>query len=573
MKRYIYTLLFFLISITVGLGQQYQRMQISASDLGNISIPAYGNPISVKAHCLDEARDLPSAKVSLGNILNNPKNVLVEFTDNNEIKTLNELLVKGKNKGIEITGSDDYTEEELLKEIINDISLGKEPSLTLKVKVKNNTQRPIKFICKGNLQVGEILEPDVQTYGATEQDEIWVNTSLKKLSELGYISNSDFENSLKSQSLTERKEKLNEIVRKFEVDKKIESTGDLHTKNTQSTFNTVYNKYLVEKVRQDKIKKDIFKTFDLGINGNTSDDLIRNYKAATGITEDISWVDLKNKIKKDYDENLYFLYDKFSFSYIKYLKSKKIKGLLIKYSEYAKKNLVALENNLFASKIDQSKVHILNFLSKTEDDETFKTLRVLFPNNHSDFSAEEISNLKQKIKGNGIKYIFCFGHYKKDKIFTTVNGKTIEYNIDLIYKIGKLLNVEMFFIGCESSLATGGGTGTTINVNSIKILNNLFESLNTAESLGGFFTTFTSKGEQKYNFSYEFEENTEIIKVFVFERVETEFGNNYNNIKNQRIVISFPQSFYGGIINQNNNYGLDTMKRYKLTNSIINGKK
>jgi hypothetical protein len=160
--------------------------------------------------------------------------------------------------------------------------------------------------------------------------------------------------------------------------------------------------------------------------------------------------------------------------------------------------------------------------------------------------------LKQKVKANGVKYIFCFGHYKKGKIFTTVNGKTIEYDIDLLNKIGKQLNVEMFFIGCESSLATYGGTGTTINVNSIIILNDLFESLNTAESLGDFFTTFTSKGEYKYNFSYEFEENTGIVRVFVYNRAETEFGNNYHDLTKPKIVFSFPSYFLNAIINKNN---------------------
>jgi hypothetical protein len=411
MKSYIYTLLFFLVSVTVGLGQQYQRMQIFASDLSNISIPASGKPIKIKANCLDEARDLPTSKVSLGNILNNAKNVLVEFTDNSQICPLNELLKKGRNQGIEITGSDInlkkikdaysqlvITNPEIqyysTKTQIKIIQSYKPELFQIKVQIKNNTNRQIKFICKGDLQVGQMIEPVVQTYGATEQDEIWVNTSLKKLNELGYLSNKDFENSLKSQSLTKKKEKLSEIVKKFEIDKEIESTGDLHSKKTQSKFNAVYNKYLTEKVRQDKIKKDLFKTFDLGINGNTADDLIRNYKFATGITEDKSWEELKLKIKKDYDDNLYFMYDKSSDSYIKYLKSKKIKGLLFKNSEYVKNNFNALENNLFTSKIDQSKVHILNFLSKTEDDETFKTLRGLFPNNHSDFSVTEINKLK-----------------------------------------------------------------------------------------------------------------------------------------------------------------------------------
>jgi hypothetical protein len=553
MKSYIYILSFLLFSATVGLGQQYQRMQISAPDLNNISISANGNPVTIKAHCLDQARKVPTSKVSLSNILNNPQNVKIEFTDNGETKPLSEVLAKGKNNGIEVTGSDDYSEEELFNEFLNALMSGKEPSLTLKVKIKNNTNRPIRFICKGDLQLGELAEPSVQTYGATEQDEIWVNTSLIKFNELGYISNSDFENSLKNTDISEKKKKLKQIVKNFESDKKLEPTGDLHSKITQSKFNEVYNKYLAEKVRQDKIVKDLFKTFDLGINGKTAYDLRKNYEAAAGITEDISWEELKKKIKKDYDENLYFLYDKSSNSYIKYLKSKKINGLLIKISDYVKRNFAALEDNLFANKIDQSKVHILNFLSKTEDDETFKTLRRLFPNNHSDFSVTEIGKLKQKIKANGVKYMFCFGHYKKAKIFTTVNGKTIEYDIDLLYKIGDQLNVEMFFIGCESSLATGGGTGTTINVNSIRILNSLFESLNSSESLGGFFTAFTSKGEKKYNFSYEFEETTGIVRVFVYERAESEFGNSYHDDTKPKIVFSFPPYFFSGIINQNNN--------------------
>lgn len=568
MKRYIFTLLFFLVSLTV-FGQQFQRMQISAFDLNGLSISAKGSPIDIKANCLDEARDLPTPKVSLGNILNNPKNVLVEFTDNSQIRPLNELLNKGKNQGIEITGSDINLQEieDGYKEL-----LASKPEIQyypietqlkflrrynpdifqLKVKIKNYTNRPIKFICKGDLQIGEMIEPEVQTYGATKQDEIWVNTSLKKFSELGYISNSDFQNSLQSLSLTERKSKLESVVREFESVKKIEPTGDLHSKKTQSEFNATYNKYLAEKARQEKIVKDVFKSFDLGINGNTIDDLLNNYKAAKGITKNISWEELKKQVKQDYDDNLYFLHDKSSNSYIKYLKSKRIKGLLLKYSDNVKRNLNAFENTLFASKIDQNKIHILNFLSRTEDNETFKTLKQLFPNNHSDFSTKEIKELKQKIKKSGVKYLFCFGHYKKGKIFTTVNGKTIEYDIELLYKIGKQLNVEMFFIGCESSLATGGGTGTTINVNSIKILNNLFESLNSSESLGDFFTTFSSKSEHKYNFSYEFDETTGIVRVFVYERVETEFGNNYHDNTKPKIVFSFPPYYFNAIIYQNN---------------------
>lgn len=302
----------------------------------------------------------------------------------------------------------------------------------------------------------------------------------------------------------------------------------------KNKLNKDYDEYLFEKE-----VIEYFANNDIGIKGENAKELIEKYKQA--ISDDISWSDIKLKIREDYENRRYYLFDKWNTQYIPYVRSIKINGLIFKESDYIRRNFTRLEEALFLKKIDKRNMHILNFLDKSEDKRTYETIIKYFPNNHSDFSLIELVKLKNEIKEKNIKYLFCLGHFEKGKIFTYVNGTKHAYNIDIIYKIADELNIEVFLIGCKSSLASGGRTGTTLNVNSITILEIIYESLQSSNSFGEFLSRFVSRGEQTYNFAFEFEEPTNIVKVHVYEKGD--YSNETYNDNTKEVVVSFKMKY------------------------------
>lgn len=232
--------------------------------------------------------------------------------------------------------------------------------------------------------------------------------------------------------------------------------------------------------------------------------------------------EIPDLVKADYRNKLYYVYDKIRREYILYVRANRIKSLVIRQTDYTNRNLSRLEEALFQKKINSSEVYILNFLSHDEDFRTIKTLSELFPNNHSDFSFENFDKIKKDIKSKRIKYLFCMGHYDAGEIFTHAQGSRIEYGIDLLKNIGKTQSVEIFFLGCESSLAAGGGMGTTTKINSVKMLNELFKALKVAKSLGDLYVVLSEN--TPYGFALTFDENFGLIKIEPFDFDDPSFS-------------------------------------------------
>lgn len=395
---------------------------------------------------------------------------------------------------------------------------------------------------------GEIPVISLPEISSAEQE--YINSNLAKFKKLGYNSDT-YINML---TPFERKDLLASTVKKFEQHNALPETANLNSPITKKKFEHRYSQYLEEKNKKDKIIVDYFTKYDIGIKGSNADALIKSYVAATETGETSDWLALRSLIKKDFDDNLYYLYDKDSKKYVSYIKSQKIKRLLYKKTRYSLSNIEDLEQSLFLQKIDLKKFFILNFLARTEDNSTFKTLDKLFPGNYADFSLSNLIDLKTRIQTEGIKFLICFGHYSNGKIYATSDAE-IGYDVDVICNIAKTMGVQVFLLGCRSSLSSGGKTGTLVNVNSIAILNKLFEALSVSKSLADFVGALAAAETSTFGFAFEFEETTglvksnqiktDLIKIMVFDNSE---GKNWYD---SAIPIWVPKNYFPLIIPNN----------------------
>lgn len=574
----IYSLLLLCLTTLPGFSQAYQRMLIPQGQATEIIYP--GGKGSLKALCLDYFRSAPGAATSLDHILSQGSEVIVRFSDGMTPATarLQDLLgwkifLKGSN----------WTAHQ--QDLRRQISLGRSGLndnlldfyLTFQqidwqrdkfvLTVINDTGRPFRLNVTQNIQVGHDGELPAVVHSASNQKEQWRRETeiyQKQLQKIGYDNVYDFRRSnkfstkqefeallakrLEAQKASDREEAIRLAEdRAAEARRKIEETRQKAEEERQRK----------EKIAFDKTVSTHFKKFDIGIKANSSEEYIRKYNAIAG--KNHTWDEVKMGVEADYKNRIYYIFDNATQEYTSYIISTRIKGqkgerFLFKNTQYVRSNIKFLEEALFLKKINQSNCHILNFLDKSEDKATYEALLKLFPNNHSDFSLVSISKLKQKLKSSGIKFLFCFGHFKEGAIFTEVDGIMHYYNISTLDKIAKEVGVEVIYLGCKSSLATKGGSGTVINVNSIDILNNLFKSVQNSTNLGEFFSNFASGGQGNYNFTYQFEENSGIIRVNVYHRHRQNKKSEeyYHSEKTQQIVLEFPRSFFPNLFHINN---------------------
>lgn len=510
MKK-IFSLVLLLFLTLKGFSQNYQRMLIPS---GNISLTASGTTANsiVPAKCIDYLRAVPTSAISLHNILQNANKVIVKYNDSKlpQEEPLSNIL--GKDKGIHISGE--------------------KPSIfgQLFLKVTNKTGRPLDIDIQDEIVVSEIDEQLAKKYKNDNQSELWSSDIDEYKEDLDYI---DF---LPDLLLKDRVDHFksqyssikNEIDFKEKLNEKVSEKKEIRALREQKRK---------ERIALDKSIVDAFQATDIGIKGKTVNEYINNYSKATEKTQfKRSVIDA---ITSDFRNNIYYIPIKKrngEIEYIKYLKSKRIKGLLYRYSDYVVKYHTRIENNLASKKIGLDNIEILNFLDKSEDTRTYELLNTLFPDNSSDFTLQSISKLKQRLKNKNTEYLFCYGHYEEGKIFTYVNDVKHAYSIDMINHIASELGIKVFFIGCKSSLATKGASGTTVDVNSIEMLNVLFDSLRDATNVVDFLKNLVKNSKGKHQFTFEFDENTGIIKIKINDNKRQEY---YHEGTSPQIVIRY----------------------------------
>lgn len=576
--------------------QGFQRMQIPFSALNGLVLPAAAEPIEVLANCLDEAKHLPDETVSLNYILNGSDKAKVHFEGQKSAIPLAQLLQKGVDGGISITGAS------ALETLLEAERMAREGRRNgdfpgFMIHLTNYTGKRLKISCQGNLQVGNIREPAAQEYGGEGQLSVWYNISLKKFNDLGYISDAETDALISGGSLLEKRLKLEELGKEFKNRKGISPDADPEfegntrlireerlrreekerekqdtlvndnlkkfnklgyipdaamgsilknesLENKQARLSALVKTFQIDyygtnsdgnvgwlagskefngetkglretKYRQDQEIAELFSKHDFGIPGRTADERVANYRKV----KDNRWLTrsaIVKNIRSDVDANVCYIYSERTGEYIPYIRSRQIKNVLFTRSEYAVRYMQQLEDNLFREKLDRSNIHILNFLSPGEEHvgSTIEALQRLFPDNHSDYSLTEVARLKKLIKAKKIKYLICLGHFGQGRIFTIIDGENVGIDVKDLYKMGVELGVYIIPLGCESSIATDGRTGTLDIVNSLRIVNELFESFNAAATLGEFLAGMARNKE----FVWEFEEQTQLIKVHIFER-------------------------------------------------------
>ena len=478
MMKKLVSILFLLFLSLQSYSQVYQRMLIPKGQ--NIVIES-GETMPVDAICLDYFKKVPIADAELNFLLSDTKNTTVIY--NNKVTSLKSLL---GNKSISIKGSN-------ANQPVN------QPDKFELIFI-NNTTETLSINFENDIQVGdnEFLK-EAAFYGDYDQNNQWEAEFNGKLNEMGYANiyqyslMNDFKNDV-------------EFLNKLNKD---------------------YNKYLLKKAKNKKIIT-VFKNNNIGISGDTAKELLDNYNKAAN--KNISRNDIVNQVKKDFEERKLYILNNETGKYIIFLRGKKIINAKYKYSRFTEKNFEQIEKNLFTKKIDKSNYEILNFLDKSEDSKTFEMLNNLFTNNLSHFTLNSLNSLRTKLENNNIEYLFCVGHYKTGKIFTYIDGTPHYYSTDMLKDIAQELGINIFFIGCKSSLTTNGSSGTTINVNSIKMLNTLFDSLSNATNFGEFLSNMGS------NITFEFNEDVELVIVRMFSE---EDESNYYTTEESQVVIEF----------------------------------
>jgi len=312
-------------------------------------------------------------------------------------------------------------------------------------------------------------------------------------------------------------------------------TPDSYNKMDITITNPQIEASIIEKKNINNELLIFAKKNNIGIIADNYENYASQYYKAANIRV-INFSHLKEQILQDFNNNIYYSYSKENDNYQKCLKSKNIKGLLYKYSIYTKNNILDLESNLLLKKVQFKKIHLLNFISEYEyskdQTNTFNTLKSLFHEKYTDFSKINILKFKQYVSKNNIKYIVCFGHFKDGKINTMSQFGIIEYDIDFIAKLAKNMNIELIFLGCNSSFSTSKGVATTKTMYTISALENLYNSFQTSETMGQFLNEISNK-DTDYTYTYSFDVETELEKF----RAQSSNYNTTQSIDDSQISI------------------------------------
>ena len=481
--RFLLHILFLLLPL-IGISQsQYQRMLIPNQ---NITLTASGinSSASVLGKCIDPFAKIPESSTNLANVLQNSQNAIVEFTDEDLPSSIPLKEIIGKQNGIIIKGDENGT---LINSLLSD-------EIKIYLEFKNKTNRPLRIKIENDIVLGEKDDPLSKTYRDKPQSELWkdkYNEYSKDLNELGFDTD--------------------------DVSRNVQDFKESYFQKKEPTEQEFENKIIELKNVKSNRKKvlDAFRKYDIGVKETTVDNLITEFNKAT--RKNCSPQNIVKELSKEFNEGNYYLYSSATDNYIPFIRSKRIEGMLFKKTDYVNKYHQRIEDNLFRREINESNFEILNFLDKSEDERTYNLLKELFPNNSSDFTFQSLTEFKSKLKERNIEFLFCFGHYENGAIFTFAGKEKIKhsYDIDFLQKLASELDIKLFFIGCKSSIATQGGTGTTINVNSLEVLQDLFQSLNNANNLGEFLSNLGKRNRGTY--TYEFDENTGIIRVRIYD--------------------------------------------------------
>jgi len=359
---------------------------------------------------------------------------------------------------------------------------------------------------------------------ARKRQDLLAYTKLQKFNSLGYISD-DALRSLKNLSFEDKQKKVRELAIAFGRDEGKNLYGDISTLDDDKAFNGDAAAFKAKRLKQDREITELFSKHNIGITGKTPDNILTECRKV----RDYGWLTreaLIDKIKEDITANVYYLYVEQYGEYLPYLRSAHIAGLLYTKSEYSVRHMRQLEENLFSEKIDRSSIHILNFLSPDEPliKSTFESLEKLFPDNHSRYSTKDLVTLKKQIRQKKVKFLICLGHFDEGKIVIKTGQQSIDIPIEELYKIGIELGVKVIPLGCESSFASGGKTGTTKIVNSYTTVNKIFESLSAAATLGEFLNGMAGDGKKGFGFVWEFDENRQVLRIRIYDKDESSAG-------------------------------------------------
>lgn len=560
LKYNLFILLFFLSFQCFG--QNYQRMQISKSDLQGIELMADQSEY-INAACVDYFRNIPDTSASLKNILTGASDVYVKYLDSDTGKEvrLDKLL---KSKKIQISGYDkgkylkvssiienDYLskKEKLISYLKDEINRNDEKKVLLEyllkrkpiLKIENFTGHRIQFIFKGTndrIEVSHKEELDSKYQGALKDNlNIWENI-LKSDKDLLDLINRYSEN--KNIGVLEVKERLEK-----DSGKEIKSVADL-------------KRILKAKI---KAKKEVFhqrvletfkdKSRDIGISakGKTADELIIEYKA-TANKPLLKGEALLKAVIKDQKDKRYYFYDRFSGKYFSNLKHPNMGKVLFTERAFTKKYLNRFVDELFKTNFDKGKVLILDMVG--EDAKMAKMLG----GNYMAFSSKNFSELSKRITRKQINFIIPIAHFNSKGMMIDGVSKT-EFDPKNFDNLAKLLNVKLFYGGCYSHVHTKGSTGAKIEINRKILLETIAENLD-SKNLGEFYKNLSESYNKEYTFIIDVDPGNDIIIIKGYRKKKQQESNydhnsqyEYNqessSIKSENEEVDFVFTIRGGL--------------------------
>jgi hypothetical protein len=503
MLRRLLLLPLLIIAFASAYAQEFQRMVISMADLNGMVVEA-GSSAGLIANCLDLTRKVPMQQTSMNHILDGSQDTYVEYLHTGKKVPLASLL--GKENGVSITGtreSDIIANNKQRNAAFWSGAGDNGGHFTLHL--QNHTGQPIRLISGKDIQLGEAKESAVNTLGGKTGNEIWLNTSLKRLKDMGYVSNTDLESQLAELSEATKANMLHDATADFETKNHLPVTGSLETPETEHKFNEIYNKMLAEHARVDNERMDFIKRHDVGFSGDNAHDYKKAYQDAHNITEDLSWEKFNASLKSDHDHHIIYKKIEGAESYTQYITSSRIPGLLYTPSRDLLENYEMTEGRLFDQQMDHEDFFVVNLLDpkRSENASTFDAVKSYFPDRHANFQLSELAKLEKMIKNRKVKYVWILGHYDDGYLYVSAGRDQSRIAVSDLYALGNRLGVKIVPLGCNSSISAGGRAGTLAEVNSVDVLRQLFAS---------------TSGNKNYGTFLQHDEQTGLPQLHVFEK-------------------------------------------------------
>lgn len=149
----------------------------------------------------------------------------------------------------------------------------------------------------------------------------------------------------------------------------------------------------------------------------------------------------------------------------------------------------ALVSKMKSRKYLQEEINVVSFVNDTK---TNHILNNYFGKRNLSHKIENVSDLKAVFKQNNQKSHILFGHIENGK-FAFGKGNKSELSLREIELAAQESNVNVFFLGCKSSFANKGGTGTAGNIYSAEAASRLGFAVNKNKDTWGLFNDLAYK--------------------------------------------------------------------------------